>query len=203
MMTSNETGPRVCAATVRANTSKLASTVLNKSLASLRTWILLDWVCELAVPCVFALRILCRLEEYQTQRTAKPAKDALLQLFVHAQQPHCANCHRLASRSQVVDLTILIRLMRHLQNPRPVRDALFDPGNPSEVLLIISAWTRDQRRFTADRFANDAAHRSHQRRIGSGHRRMNDQQVLHLVLKIGIVDSQLLNQLYEFQAHFV
>src|SRR5882762_5056966 len=98
MMTSNETNPRVCAGTVRANTSKLASTVLNKSLASLRTWILLDRVCELA----------------------------LMYLFVHAQQPHCADCHRFASRSQVVDLTILIRLMRHLQNPRPVRDALFD-----------------------------------------------------------------------------
>src|SRR5947208_205191 len=103
MMTSNETGPRVCAGTVRANTSKLANTVLNKSLASLRTWILLDWVCELCGPLRLCVENPLRARgifNAKTQRTAKPAKDALIQLFVHAQQPHCANRHRLASRSQ-------------------------------------------------------------------------------------------------------
>src|SRR5437899_2876031 len=85
-------------------------------------------------------------------------------LSPNTHQSHRTNRHCLASRHQMLDLAILIRLMRHLQNPRAISNALLDACDSGEVLLIISTRTGDQWRLTSSDFANDTAHCLHQRR---------------------------------------
>lgn len=93
----------------------------------------------------------------------------------------------------MLDLAILIRLMRHLQNPRPVRDALFDARDPGEVFLIVGAGACDQRRLAANRFANNVAHGFHKMRVNRGHRRINGQKILQFILKFRVLLTQLLD----------
>src|SRR5436190_14168845 len=97
----------------------------------------------------------------------------------------------------MLDLAILIRLMRELQYARPVCDALLDTRDTREVLLIVGARARNEWRLAANSLVYHGTHRFHEQRLRRGHRRMNDEQVLQFIPKLGVFGAQRLDQIDE------